>query len=96
MKRWICSKYSALSAGPVNTTGNGRSRLAGIEQNAQQVQDLLGRAGAARKNHDAVAQAHERLQALLDVRHDHQLADDGVRRLGRDDAGLGDAQIAAV
>ena len=40
------------------------------------------------------AQAHEGFEALLDVRHDHQLVDDRVRRLGRDDAGLGDADVA--
>jgi hypothetical protein len=64
-----------------------------IEQNAQQVQDLLGRARTARKNDDAMAQPHESFQTLFDVRHDHQLADDGVGRFGRDDAGLGDAQV---
>src|SRR3546814_9793683 len=30
----------------------------------------------------------------LDVRHDHQLVDDRVRRLGGDDARLGDADVA--
>ena len=72
------------------------STIGRIQQDAEQIENLLGRAGAARKNDDAVPQPHERLQALLDVRHDDQLADDGIRRLGRDDARLGDAQIAAV
>ena len=40
-------------------------------------------------------QPHEGLEALFDVRHDHELVDDGVRRLGRDDAGLRDADVAA-
>ncbi len=40
--------------------------------------------------------AHERLQALLDVRHDHQVVHDRVGRLGRDDARLGHADIAHV
>ena len=38
-------------------------------------------------------QAHEGFEALLDVRHDHQLVHDGVRRLGGDDAGLGEADV---
>ena len=67
-----------------------------IEQDAEQVQDFLGRAGAARKNDDAVTQADERLQALLDVRHDHQVTDDRIGRFGRDDAGFGDAQVASI
>ena len=67
-----------------------------IQQDAEQVQDLLGRAGAAREHDDAVRQAHEGLEALLDVRHDHELVHDRVRRLGGDDAGLGDADVAAV
>src|SRR6185437_12524405 len=71
-------------------------RVRGIEHNAEKVQDLLGGTGAAREHHDAVRDTHERFEALLDVRHDHQLADDRVRRLGRDDAGLGDADVAPV
>ena len=43
-----------------------------------------------------MAEAHEGFQALFDVRHDDQLAHDGVGRLRRDDAGLGDSQVAAV
>src|SRR3546814_15619779 len=35
-----------------------------------------------------------RSEPLLDVRHDHQLVDDRVRRLGGDDARLGDADVA--
>ncbi len=42
-----------------------------------------------------MGQPNEGLQALLDVRHDHQFIDDGIGRLGGDDAGLGDTQIAA-
>ena len=43
-----------------------------------------------------MARAHEGFQALLDVRHDHEVVDDRVRRLGRDDARLRDAEIAAA
>ena len=82
--------------GPVSTTGKGCSRFAGSSRMPEQVQDLLGRARAAGKHDDAVRQAHERLEALLDVRHDHELVDDRVGRLGGDDAGLGDADVAAV
>src|SRR3546814_5307611 len=41
-----------------------------------------------------LAGAHERLQPLLDVRHDHQRIDDRIGRLGGDDARLGDADVA--
>src|SRR5690606_17994332 len=57
--------------------------------------DLLHRADPAREDDDAVAEADERLQALLDIRHDHELVDDGIRRLGRNDAGLRQTDIAA-
>ena len=76
-----------------------RQRLIGvgrIEQDAEQIENLLGRAGAARENDDRMRAAHERLETLLDVRHDHQLIDDRIRRLGGDDAGLGHADVAAV
>ena len=43
-----------------------------------------------------MARAHEGFQALLDVRHDHEVVDDRVRRLGRDDARLRDAEVAAA
>ncbi len=76
--------------------GKGQIAIGRIEQNAEQVQDFLRRAGAARENHDAVPQSDEGFQALFDVRHDHQLTDDGIGRFGRDDAGLGDPQVAAV
>ena len=89
-----CSKYAALSCGPVSTTGSGCSALAGSSRMPEQIEDLLGGAGAARKDHDAVRDAHERLEALLDVRHDHELIDDRIRRLGGDDAGLGEADVA--
>ena len=74
-----------------------RQRLVGVllaQQQAQQVQDLLGRAHPAGEHDDAVAQPHEGLQPLLDVRHDDQLVDDRVGRLGGDDPRLGDADIA--
>ncbi len=68
----------------------------GIEQDAEEIEDLLGGAGAAREHHDAVREAHEGFEALLDVRHDDQLVDDRIGRLRGDDAGLGDADVAAV
>jgi hypothetical protein len=37
-----------------------------------------------------MAQSHEGFEALFDVRHDDQLAHDGVGRLGGNDSGLGD------
>src|SRR2546430_17649793 len=37
-----------------------------------------------------------RSEALLDVRHDRELRDDRIGRLGGDDSGLGDADIAAL
>src|SRR5581483_6927915 len=43
-----------------------------------------------------VRQAYEGLEALLDVRQDDKLVHDGVRRLGRDDPRLGDADVAAM
>src|ERR1700687_783475 len=67
-----------------------------IEQNAEQIQDLFGRSRAARENDDAVAQADEGFQALFDVRHDHQLTDDGIGWFGRDDAGFADPQVPSV
>src|SRR5690606_14836270 len=63
---------------------------------AQQVEDLLHGAHAPGEHDDAVGDAHESLQALLDVRHDHQLVDDGVGGFRGDDAGLADTDVAAV
>ncbi len=70
--------------------------VGGIEQHAEHVEDLFGRADAARKDDDAVPEAGEGFQPFLDVRQDHQLVDQRVGRLGGDDAGLGDAHVAAV
>lgn len=64
------------------------------QQDAEQVQDFLGGTDATGEHDDAVADADEGLQALLDVRHDHQVVDDRVRRLGGDDARLGQADVA--
>src|SRR5882757_1118538 len=74
----------------------GQVLIGGIEQYAEQVQNLFGRSGAAGKNHDAVPQAHERFEALFNVRHDDQLAHDGVGRLRGNDAGFGDPQVPAI
>src|SRR5690554_6737086 len=67
-----------------------------VQQNAQQVQDLLGGTDAAGEYDNAVTQADKGLQALLDIRHDHQLVDDGVGRLGGDNARLANDDIASV
>src|SRR5207342_1805228 len=58
--------------------------------------DFLAGADAAREYDEAVADAHERLESLLDVRHDHEVVDDRVRRFGRDDPGLGHADVAGA
>ena len=96
MNSWICSKVvlAVRRAGEHHRERHGAVRR--IEQDAEQIQDLLRRTGAARKNDDAVTHTHERFQPLLDIRHDDQLADDRIGRLGGDDAGLGDAEVAAV
>src|SRR5207248_1433819 len=67
-----------------------------IEQDAEQVQDFLGSPCAARKDDDPVTEAHEGLEALLDVRHDDELAHDRIRRLRGNDSGFADAQVAPV
>ena len=66
------------------------------QQDAEQVEDFLRRADATGEHDDAVADADERFEALLDVRHDHEVVDDRVRRLGGDDAGLGDADVTGA
>jgi hypothetical protein len=43
-----------------------------------------------------VREPHERFEALFDVRHDDELVHDRIRRLGRNDAGLGEPDIAAT
>ena len=39
-------------------------------------------------------EAHEGFEALFDVRHDHELVHDRIRRLGGDDPGLGEPDVA--
>ena len=53
--------------------GKGLLAVGGIQQDADQVQDLLRGAGAARKNDDAVREPDEGFEAFLDVRHDRQV-----------------------
>jgi hypothetical protein len=65
-----------------------------MEEHAQEIEDLLRRAGPAWEHHECVSGAHEGFEPLLDVRHDHEGVDDGVRRLRRDDPGLADADVA--
>ena len=96
MKRSICAEVARALARAREDQRERLARVRRVEQDAEQVEDLLGGADAAREHDDAVAQAHEGLEALLDVRHDHELVDDRVRRLRRDDPGLGDADVAAV
>ena len=71
-----------------------QSRIFFAQQDAEQIEDFLRRADAAREHDDAVPHAHEGFQALFDVRHDHQVIHDRIRRLGGDDARLGDADVA--
>src|SRR5690625_4590715 len=67
-----------------------------MQQNAQNIENLLGGTSAAGKDHNTVPGTHESLEALFDVGHDHQLVDDWVGRFGGDDARLTDTQIPAV
>ena len=67
-----------------------------MHHDAEQVEQLLGSADPAREDDDAVTQTHEGFQPLLDVRQDHQLVDDGVRRFGGDDGRLGETDVTAV
>src|SRR5690625_6542623 len=66
-----------------------------MQQNAQNIENLLGGTSAAGKDHNTVPGTHESLEALFDVGHDHQLVDNRVGRFGGDDARLADTQIPA-
>ena len=103
----LCAQYEAdelIQRGEVVSTfrrpgqhhRQGLGGVVGMSKQAQQIEDFLSRAHSARKHHYAVGQAHKCLQALFHVRHDDQCIDDGIGRLGGDDAGLGDADVAAV
>ena len=72
MKRLTVSKYAALSPRTGEDDGEWLLLVGGIQQDPDQVENLLGRAGAARKHDDAVREPHEGFQALLDVRHDRR------------------------
>src|SRR5207253_11475108 len=67
-----------------------------VHQDAEQVEELLGRASATGENDDAVADAYKGLKALLYVREDHQFVDDRVRRFGSDDSRFRQAQVTAA
>src|SRR3712207_8319423 len=54
----------------------------------------LFRSDPARKDDDRVSHADKSFEPLLHVGQDHELVADGVRRLGRDDRRLGEAEIA--
>ena len=56
------------------------------------MQDLLRCPDAPRKHDDGMPQPDKGLQPLFDVRQDDQFVDNGIGRLGCDDAGLGHAQ----
>ena len=75
-------------------TGSVSAAFFGLEQDAEQIEDLLGRADAAREHDDRVRHPHERLEPLLHVRQDHELVADRVRRFGRDDRRLREPQVA--
>ena len=96
MKRRSCSKYARALGRAGEHHGQRLVAVGRIQQDAEQIEDFLGRARAAREHHDAVRQAHEGFEALLDVRHDHELVHDRIGRLGGDDAGLREADVAAV
>ncbi len=70
------------------------ARVVLVQQHAEQVEDFLGGACPARKHDDAMADPHEGLQALFDVRQHHQLIGDRIGRFGGDDSGLGEADVA--
>ncbi len=67
-----------------------------MHHDAEQIEQLFGGADPAREDNDAVTEAHEGFQPLLDIRQDHQLVDDGVGRFGRNDGRLCEADVAAV
>ncbi|MNJ46410.1 hypothetical protein D3C77_415380 [compost metagenome] len=67
-----------------------------VHEDAEQVEELFGGTGATGEDDDAVADTHKGFQALFDIRQDHQLIDDRVRRFGSDDPWLGQAQVAAA
>ncbi len=67
-----------------------------VHHDAEQIEQLFCRTYSAREDDDAVAEAYEGFQSLLDIRQDHQLVDDGVGRLGRNDGGFGQADVTAV
>ena len=39
---------------------------------------------------------HERFQSLFDIRHDHQVVDNGIGRFSGNDPGFGDSEVLAV
>src|SRR5260370_6885909 len=53
--------------------GKGLLAIRRLQQQTDQVQNFLRSAGAARENNYAMREAHERLEALLDVGQNHQL-----------------------
>src|SRR6185437_8286488 len=72
------------------------ARVDRVQQDAEQVQDFLAGADATGEHDEAMADAHEGFEALLDVRQDHQAVDDGVRRFGGDDAGFAEADVTIL
>ena len=84
----------ALRAGKDQREGD--AAIVRVKQHAQYVEDLFGGTHPTGEDHDGMAGSHEGLQALLDVGHDHQFVDDGVRRLCGDDPRLRDPKVLPV
>ena len=57
--------------------------------NTQDIEQLFGGTWAAWEYDQHVTKAHEGLKALFDIRHDHEVRDKGVRRLGGDNRRFG-------
>jgi hypothetical protein len=68
----------------------------GMQQDAEQIENLLGCSYAARENDNPVCDTNECLEALLHVRQDHQLVDYGIGRFRGNDRRLREAQVSAA
>src|SRR6056297_874280 len=67
-----------------------------MQQYSQEVENFLGGTDTTGEHDNPVATSDEGFQAFLNVRHDHQFIDDGVGCLCTNNAGLGNADVAAV
>ena len=57
--------------------------------NTQDIEQLLGGTWATWEYDQHVTKAHEGLEALFDIRHDHEVGDKRIRRLSGDNRRLG-------